>query len=312
MRPPYGLQTSDRSVENERVDSVVRGRLVAALYRNVWIGLVAQPAAATIVCAVLWTKMPSTVLLAWLGSYYLVIVGRYLLTRAYSTKNPPARESRQWTVRFAIGSCLTGSLWGLSAVLFLPSLDLAYQLFLICVLVGVAASGAATLSANLAALHAYLLPNLLPLAGIYLFMGFTAADVNQEIYLAFGFLGILFTAVMTLIGRQIHRLLRQSLNLGYRNRYLMERLDSARQAAEKANQAKSTFLANVSHELRTPLNAIIGFSEMIQNEVHGPVGTPEYRDFAGRHPQQWRPLADHHQQYSRPIEDRGGRSRSPG
>ena len=40
-------------------------------------------------------------------------------------------------------------------------------------------------------------------------------------------------------------------------------LKRAIEAAETANQAKSTFLANMSHELRTPLNAIIGYSEML-------------------------------------------------
>ncbi len=50
--------------------------------------------------------------------------------------------------------------------------------------------------------------------------------------------------------------------------------------AEDANRAKSHFLANMSHELRTPLNAILGFSQIIKDEVMGPIGKPVYADYA--------------------------------
>ena len=61
---------------------------------------------------------------------------------------------------------------------------------------------------------------------------------------------------------------------------LAERLVEAKEVADTASRTKSEFLANMSHELRTPLNAIMGFSEVIKNELFGPVGVSQYKQYA--------------------------------
>lgn len=56
--------------------------------------------------------------------------------------------------------------------------------------------------------------------------------------------------------------------------------DESRRRAEEANLAKSRFLATMSHELRTPLNAILGFSEVMKDEVLGPMKNDTYKSYA--------------------------------
>jgi signal transduction histidine kinase len=50
--------------------------------------------------------------------------------------------------------------------------------------------------------------------------------------------------------------------------------------AESANRSKTMFMATMSHELRTPLSAIIGFSETMARQYFGPLGSPQYVEYA--------------------------------
>lgn len=61
---------------------------------------------------------------------------------------------------------------------------------------------------------------------------------------------------------------------------LVHRPHPAPREAAASPEAWTLFLRQVSHELRTPLNAVIGFSDLMQNQLLGPLGNARYRDYA--------------------------------
>lgn len=121
-----------------------------------------------------------------------------------------------------------------------------------------------------------------------------ASIVNAEMFRqAFGFpiqvarglAAILMAASMVMSLRQFRKIDLMDLEgqVQDRTRRLLineKKLLMALKDAERADEAKSSFLATMSHELRTPLNAVIGFSEVISSQAFGPVGHDKYREYA--------------------------------
>ena len=60
----------------------------------------------------------------------------------------------------------------------------------------------------------------------------------------------------------------------------LRRAAEAQMQAEQAARVKSDFVAHVSHELRTPLNAVIGFGEVLERQIFGPLGHRKYAEYA--------------------------------
>jgi signal transduction histidine kinase len=61
---------------------------------------------------------------------------------------------------------------------------------------------------------------------------------------------------------------------------LLIRLAEAERDLVEAQRSRAEFISHMSHELRTPLNAVIGFSEIIERGMFGPVGHSKYVEYA--------------------------------
>lgn len=87
------------------------------------------------------------------------------------------------------------------------------------------------------------------------------------------------TAVVDHI-QALDKIMNLDLQLGNQSYYVhyedtMDKLRELNSKIEAASVAKSQFLANMSHEFRTPLNAIIGFTEVLQDQLPGPLNADQ-------------------------------------
>jgi len=127
-----------------------------------------------------------------------------------------------------------------------------------------------------------------PLAGFSM-AALSRFPLGQQLYCSQIFLGVLVTVMLpaaaaiserrTLQDR-ITAALRREERTSQALRVSEARYRQKAEEAAAASHAKSEFLASMSHELRTPLNAILGFSEILKNEIFGPLGHAKYREYA--------------------------------
>jgi two-component system cell cycle sensor histidine kinase PleC len=194
-----------------------------------------------------------------------------------------------WRRRFMMLDLASGMAWGGMALLGGDIQDPSLNVFILTSLIVLLAIRMTFASTVLPVLYAGTVPMTLAVVARLIlldhsfFYAMAAMAIGLHVYFVFLAKGLHATAVSMLEFRAekdgLIAELAESKAIS----------DEARRRAEAANAAKSRFLATMSHELRTPLNAILGFSEVMQAELMGPIGNPTYHGYmtnihdSGRH-----------------------------
>lgn len=270
---PFGLRTTWGYERMSTAEGRIEAGRIETLIRQQPLALIAQLLNAGLLALMLRHVWPTNGLYTWLGAVAVVIAIQFLLWTRYRGRALSPREvpeaRRSWTLL----AVYSGALWGLPCAVFFPQEGLAVQGFMVFVLGGMAACAVATLSSHLPAYYGFLTPALMPVI-------VRMTLESGTIYMAMGIIGTIFMLVLIGTARNLNRTLTESLRLQFEKSDLVDELTEARTQAESANAAKSAFLATVSHELRTPLNAVLGFNQLMALELHGPLGSPKYQEYA--------------------------------
>jgi two-component system, cell cycle sensor histidine kinase PleC len=225
--------------------------------------------------------VPVTTVMTWLvGTLGCHSVQLYLCNRYFLQKRSRAEQS-DWIGMLSASELFQGMFWVVPLFFFWPEADVLQRSFLFATVTAV--------SVVRLLIVANFMPVLIAGTGI-ICMGVATRCVaeGQVVYYALAGLVIMLEVFFLFVSRQLQDTARDRLIFRAEKDALIEELkaekdraEEERRKAEDANRAKSAFLANMSHELRTPLNAILGFSEVLENELFGPLQNNAYKDYAG-------------------------------
>ncbi len=220
---------------------------------------------------------------AWAALVLAMNIGMLVLCSRYIGMAPADVSVRTWTRRFVFAEFLGGASWAVILLLVPQSGANAvgvevFQFATMLVVVSVITSVASTVTA---AAVAGTIPITLTLVAVFVSRGGFLFIVLSIMALGAQFFFLilasrLYSATLAMLEYRAEKdLLIAELGTA------KSISDEARRRAEEANLAKSRFLATMSHELRTPLNAILGFSEIMKNEVLGPMNNASYKEYVG-------------------------------
>ena len=244
--------TPDGFAPSPDVDKAILAEQLRVLYVEGQRLILTGVAAALILVWVLWDHVPHAVLLGWLAAFGLYSLARAAMARAWRRRAATDTDQRVWLRRVQWALLVGGTMWAAACFLFYVPDRIEYQLFLVTMLLGAVVSGLVTLAVYLPAYLAFVTPFVAATAIRY---GQGGDPLHWGIALAAVVTFLLFINFARYIQNSFVEQLRLRMALAERNREV-----------ERANLAKSRFLAAASHDLRQPLHALNLFAAELRDQ----------------------------------------------
>jgi signal transduction histidine kinase len=224
---------------------------VAALFRLAPMGVSAAAIGAVILSATLYRlgQVDTLTGVVWTSCMAACAAAHILLGRIYAHARPAAAEWRGWASAFTLISLAEGVGWGWATLWLAADGSFELDLLVFVAVFGVAAGAVAAFGAFLPAFFAIFLPATVPYALI-------STGAENPVQQAGALLLLVFVAVVGGLAVVMNRSFRDNVSLRLETEALAADLASQKDIAERANRAKSSFLAAASHDLRQPVHAL--------------------------------------------------------
>ena len=210
----------------------------------------------------LWDLVAQRDLVIWISLVVILVILRTASYVSYKRNYKP-ELAKKYALHFTLGSAGSGLLWGIAGFLFFPEQSTEHQFYMLIIFTGMSAASLASLHAYLPVFYAYLVPTLIPITIKLLLQA-------DHLHISLSITVFVFLGGLSYFGLIFNRSLMQSLRLRFENVELVEQLREQKEEAERANIAKSKFLAAASHDLRQPLHALMLFTSVLDEAIQYP------------------------------------------
>jgi signal transduction histidine kinase/ActR/RegA family two-component response regulator len=269
--------TAVRTAAHEDFDARVEEAQVRLLYEQLPVSIGASLVGTLLFAAIFWGDPFKQKLVVWSAVMIANQTWRVLLYRSFRLLGGfPPGEVRRYGFYWALGSGISGCVWGAATLLFFAASPVMQTMLIVSVF-AVTSAAVLLIGSHLPSFYAFVLPALVPIVARNVAEG-------EPLHLLLALITAIATLGIVAFGRNYNSALVQSLRNRFENealaRTLAERnqaLEAARASAEVArtqaeiaNRSKTQFFAAASHDLRQPLHALGLFAAALAEKVHDP------------------------------------------